>query len=82
MLEKHVSAKVTKFIKAHLLTRMSDMESRITDLSTKLSEKFERILSLENNLIDLQQYSRRNSVRISGVPESETESTDEVMLKF
>ena len=59
---------------------MSDMENRITDLSTELSEKDERILSVENNLIGLQQYSHRN--RISGVPESETESTDGVVLKL
>ena len=54
-------------------TQIGDMESKLTDHS-------ERIQALERKLEDSEQYSRRNCVRIFGIPERKGEKTDDIVL--
>ena len=41
-----------------------------------------RVTKAESEIDALEQYTRRNSVRISGVPETEGENTDEIVSKI
>ena len=61
----------------------------IQRLTTVISQKYETIQSLKQEVGDmaikmdeLKQYTRRNSVRISGVPETEGESCESIVLKL
>ena len=49
-------------------------------LTNKELEK--RVVVLERDTDALEQYSRRNSVRVSGIPEQNNEITDDVILKL
>lgn len=68
----------------------SNFEVLIRNLETRLSETESRVSSLENencllkNMLDKQeQYSRRNNLRIYGVPlESNQENTDDLVVKL
>lgn len=53
--------------------------NKISQLETKLNEKDAQITVLTSNIQDLEQYSRRNSVRIFGVPEEEGENTNKLV---
>ncbi|XP_052285650.1 uncharacterized protein LOC127881623 [Dreissena polymorpha] len=41
-----------------------------------------RVNSLENMIDDAEQYSRRNCLRLTGIPETEGESTDDIIIKL
>ena len=42
----------------------------------------ERIGRLEDKIDHLEMYSRRSSIRINGIPESDDENTDNIVLKL
>ena len=54
-------------VNSHLADRLKSLEATNTDLL---------------NCIEAHQYSRRNSVRFSGIPEKAGESTDELVLQI
>ena len=56
------------------------LTEEISSLKTELTEKNNYIANLESRVDDLKQYSRRNCLVITGIPESENEKTDEVVL--
>ena len=56
------------------------LTEEISSLKTELTEKNNYIANLESRVDDLEQYSRRNCLMITGIPENENEKTDEVVL--
>ena len=54
--------------------------AQIGDMESKLTDHSERIRALERKLEDSEQYSRRNCVRIFGIPERKGEQTDDIVL--
>lgn len=56
-------------------TKMKDLQTKIDFLQNACNRMVK-----ENN--DLEQYSRRNCLRIFGIPETENESTDDEVIKF
>ncbi len=72
--------------KALALEVSNSVKAEIRCLHDKLAEKDREILHLRSSVqslnvkVDaLEQYSRRNNVRISGIPESENENTDKIV---
>ena len=56
------------------------LTQQIDSLKTELKEKNGYISQRETRIDDLEQYSRRNCLVISGIPETENESTDDIIL--
>ena len=54
----------------------------ITSLQKEQKSNTEEITSLKRSLNDAEQYSRRNCLRLYGIPEDGQEDTDTVMLKL
>ena len=55
---------------------------KIEELKKKLLNQSERVHTLENKVKDSEQYSRRNCLRIFGMPETKGEKTDDIVLKL
>ena len=51
-------------------------------MEKKHLDQSERIHTLENKVKDSEQYSRRNCLRIFGIPETKGEKTDDIVLKL
>ncbi|XP_072165322.1 uncharacterized protein [Diadema setosum] len=61
----------------------NDQKSKkIDELERKLLEQREQIQSLENKAKESEQYSRRNCLRVFGIPEVRGENTDDIVLKL
>lgn len=61
------------------------LAGRVDKLESVNKEKDDTVIdvkNLERQLNDLQQYSRRNSLRVSGIPEEANESTDEIIKQL
>ena len=56
------------------------LEKRVSALESENDSLRKRINQLENSLDSAEQYSRRNNLRISGLPETQNESTDDLVL--
>ena len=61
----------------------SSLRSEIRTLREALERKEEKIAELQDRVDSLEQYSRRNNVRISGIPDStsDVENTDAIVKK-
>ncbi|XP_071507433.1 uncharacterized protein [Diadema antillarum] len=84
---------VTKELQT-LRDQLEQTESRVMDLENEIKTKAtiissmqkeqernkDEITNLQRTLNDAEQYSRRNCLRLYGIPESDHEDTDEVML--
>ena len=57
----------------------SQLRKEIAGLRDKVAEKDREILFLKDQIDSLEQYSRRNCLRISPVPEVSSESTDDIV---
>ena len=57
----------------------SQLRKEIAGLRDKVAEKDREILFLKDQIDSLEQYSRRNCLRISPVPEVPSESTDDIV---
>lgn len=73
---------VVKGVLGGLSERISSLEKENTDLKQQNASLSSRIMSLEKAVDQGEQYSRRNCLRITGVPEEATENTDEIVLKI
>lgn len=58
------------------------LKEEIAQLKVSLAKKDQQIKDLENQVDSLEQYSRRNSLRITGVPEKDTEDLYVETLKL
>ena len=56
--------------------------SMISNMERYMSDQNDKIKSLQNQSNTAEQYSRRNCVRIFGVPETKIENTDEIMINI
>ncbi|KAK3909296.1 LINE-1 retrotransposable element ORF1 protein [Frankliniella fusca] len=63
---------------------IQSLTDEITDLKIELRAKDDKISKLESyvetRLDELEQYGRRNNLRIFGIPEEENENTDDIIL--
>lgn len=75
LVDKIVSGVVDK-----LNDKIESLESLNTELVRENSELKRKIDHLEEKVDDQEQYSRRNLLRVSGIPESKDEVTDEIIL--
>ena len=67
-------------ISTAVAAQVSDrLKKEITGLRNQLLEKDREIMFLRDEVDDLQQYSRRNCLRISPIPETTGESTDAIV---
>ena len=62
--------------------KLDDMSNAIKDLKQEIQMKDNHIQKLEEKIDELEQYSRRNCLIISGIGETENENTDRTFLKF
>lgn len=73
---------IVKGVLSGLNERISSLEKENIELKQQNAALSSRILSLEKAVDQGEQYSRRNCLRITGVPEEATENTDELVLKL
>lgn len=59
----------------------NDLRCKNTELVTRISELESKVTDVEKGNDDLQSYLRRDLLEIHGVPVSEDEKTDEIVLK-
>ena len=64
----------------HLSAKVDTLEKENSDLRTKVEELQTKLEKTTADLEQTNQYSRRNSVRISRISESSDNSTDEAVL--
>lgn len=74
-------AMIAKIASAVATQVSGQLREEMADLKRELVKKDNQIMHLQDRVDELEQYSRRNSVRISGIPEEEHENTDEIVQK-
>lgn len=62
--------------------KLSDLKSETLELRQENEQLKQRVTQLENLADDAEQYSRRNCLRITQIPENADEVTDEIVLKI
>ncbi|KAK7462021.1 hypothetical protein BaRGS_00038550 [Batillaria attramentaria] len=77
ILSKALSAQVAK----DLGKEIAELKQEIRALKQEVLEKDEEIRKMSDRIDELEQYGRRNSVRIYPIPESAIENTDEIAIK-
>ena len=84
MVEKHLSSsKACEKLESTVMDLAVDTNNKscqIDSLESQLEVKSNMIAELQSNIRHLEQYSRRNSVRIFGVKESANEDTDSIAM--
>ena len=58
------------------------LSSKITSLEGENKQLKDKVIALENKADRAEQYSRRNCLRLSGIPESKGESVDDKVLEI
>lgn len=88
IIAKAVDSAVNR-ISETLLCEITTLKTEVTTLKTenasikeKVSKLEEKVEKLEQVADDREQYSRRNSIRITGFPEEKDEDTDELILNM
>lgn len=61
---------------------VAPLMQQIEELKKTVANKDQEIADLHARVDELEQYSRRNCVRISGIPAADNENTDEVTMKL
>ena len=64
------------FLEAQSKALASELKREIEELKQQVKERDAAIASLRAKVDDLEQYTRRNSVKIMGIPETSNEDTD------
>ena len=68
------------FLEAQSKALASELKREIEELKQQVKERDAAIASLRAKVDDLEQYTRRNSVRIMGIPETSNEDTDKITI--
>ena len=68
------------FLEAQSKALASELKREIEELKQQVKESDAAIASLRAKVDDLEQYTRRNSVRIMGIPETSNEDTDKITI--
>lgn len=61
---------------------LNPLKATVTDLELKLKESNDRCQQLDNKHDDLEQYTRRQNIRIAGIQEADGENTDNLVITF
>lgn len=61
-------------------SRFKNLQDEYARLSTENAELRARVSTLENSVEEAEQYSRRNNLRITNIPERDSEETDQIIL--
>ncbi|KAL8577764.1 hypothetical protein ACOMHN_001633 [Nucella lapillus] len=81
--DPHVLEMISKAVAAQILEplrkEIQGLRSTIEELNAKIDSKDRQIMKLQDRVDELEQYGRRNSIRITSVPEAQGESTEEVV---
>ena len=56
--------------------------SKLSSVKQELENMSQTVSLLETTVSDLHQYSRRNSIRVYGIPEETNENTDDHIVKM
>ena len=67
---------------AKMLEEIRSLKEENARLQTAYESLEKRLVTAEEENENLEQYSRRNSLRISGIPEAENESTDDLVRQL
>ena len=78
--DKQVADKLNAVLNRDVLTEIQQLRNVIIKKDEKIVDLDKRVMSLEKQVDDLEQYSRRNSVRISGLPEYPNSDPADVTL--
>ena len=68
------------FLEAQSKALASELKREIEELKQQVKERDAAIASLRAKVDDLEQYTRRNSVRIMGIPETSNEDADKITI--
>ena len=79
-LSKQVESNETNIVSLQIETYRKNQQ--ITDLEKQLKTQEESTNILQNKCNDAEQYSRRNCIRVFGVPETTGEQTDDVIMSI
>ena len=77
-----VQATLQKTICAEIRKELKDMRDLIAEQNSKIGLLEKKVAALEAKYDDVEQYSRRNSLRIFGLEEEDTENPVAVTLKL
>ncbi|KAL8619990.1 hypothetical protein ACOMHN_015272 [Nucella lapillus] len=84
--DPHVLEIISRAVAAQILEpprkEICGLQSTIRDLHAAIDVKEEQIIKLKDRVDELEQYGRRNSVRITSVPETKGESTDDIVKQI
>ena len=64
----------------NLQTNLDNKEAEVRELREKFTTMDDTITTMQRNIDDLQQYSRRNSIRLHGITEGTNEDTDDLVI--
>lgn len=67
-------------VSGEIYKQLQPLRDELRQRDEVISSLKKNVHSLEQQIDDLEQYSRRESVRIAGIPENENENTDEIVL--
>ena len=77
-----VSARVAAEVTAEMRKEISVLRGEVVRLRSEVQKRDREIESLQERLDESEQYSRRNAIRIHGIPESAHENTDNVIVNM
>lgn len=78
MIQK-ICERQTQIILDKFNERFNSIEQALSKLKDESASTIKKLSSIEDRMDDLEQYSRRNSIRVFGIPEEKAEDTDNVM---
>jgi len=73
---------IASAVMLQLKNEVSSLREEVVLLQRQIVARDETIGKLESRLDDMEQYQRRNNIRISGIPEESGESTDSIVLEL
>ncbi|XP_052131162.1 uncharacterized protein LOC127751526 [Frankliniella occidentalis] len=78
-LESLIASAITSANKA-IQNSLNKLSAEVTSLKKEVKAKDTKLNEIENKLDELEQYGRRNNLRIFGVEEREDEETDYIVI--
>jgi seryl-tRNA synthetase len=82
LLEPETINALTNAVSEKLKQHMEKLSTEVAELKDTVAKKDEHITELTARLDDLEQYNRRNGVRIFGYPEQSIENTDSIVIEI
>ena len=86
IVEKQLTVKIEPLVQTYVSSVLKkttqDLERKNNNLLKEVSHVNRKYTRMENNLDSMEQYSRRNALRISGVPEKPLKNTDEIVVNI